>query len=100
MAGNWQSTSGEIFRFEKENDSIEGTLAQVRDGNYFRPDGTKSKVYDLKVAGGATKTIFGTMVLERQLGSVKIGTEVKVVYLGTISTKGGRKAKNFTVYTR
>ena len=100
MAGNWQSTSGEIFRFEKENDALEGTLMQVRDGNYFRPDGSKSKVYDLKTADGKTRTIFGSMILERQMGSVKNGVEVKIVYKGQVSTKSGRKAKAFDVFTR
>jgi len=100
MAGNWQSTSGEIFRFENTNDALEGILTQVRDGNYFRPDGSKSRVYDIKTANGKIMTVFGSMILERQMGSVKIGQEVKIIYKGTVSTKTGRKAKAFDVFIR
>jgi hypothetical protein len=100
MPGNWQSTSGEIFRFENENDSLEGTLMQIRDGNYFRPDGSKSRVYDIKDNAGKVRTVFGSMILERQMGSVKIGQELKIVFKGLVSTKSGRKAKAFDVFIR
>ena len=100
MADDWKPTSGEIFRFENNGDSIEGELSQIRDGNYFRPDGTKSKVYDLKTKDGKTKTIFGSMVLERQIASVKVGTQVRIVYKGLVQTKSGRNAKAFEVYTK
>lgn len=97
--GEWKSTQGDVFRFEKANDELVGKLAQVRDGNYFRPDGGKSKVYDITTPTG-TKTIFGTMILERQMGAVQVGQEVKVVYLGEVTTKSGRQAKNFSVFTK
>jgi len=100
MPGNWQSTSGEIFRFENEDDSLEGTLMQIRDGNYFRPDGSKSRVYDIKDNTGKVRTVFGSMILERQMGSVKIGQELKIVFKGLVSTKSGRKAKAFDVFIR
>jgi hypothetical protein len=100
MAEEWHSTQGEVFRFEKDGDSIEGQLVQIRDGNYFRPDGSKSKVFDIKVPSGQTKTIFGTMILERMMGAVKIGQMVKVVSRGVVKTRTGRNAKQFEVFTK
>lgn len=97
---DWKATQGEIHRFENNGDSLEGELLQVRDGNYYRPNGEKSKVYDIKTANGSTKTVFGSMVLERQMGSVKPGTMIKIVYKGTVTTKTGREAKAFDVFTK
>ena len=100
MTDEWQPTQGEIFRFEKDGDSIEGVLGQVRDGNYFRPDGSKSKVYDIKTNDGKTMTVFGTMILERQMGAVSLNQPVKIVYKGTVNTKSGREAKSYEVFTK
>jgi hypothetical protein len=99
MADNWKSTSSEVFRLEHPNDAIEGTLVSVRDGNYFRPDGGKSKVFDIQTTAGI-KSIFGSMILERMMASVKIGSAVKIVYKGTVTTRTGRAAKNYEVFTK
>ncbi len=100
MADDWKSTQGTVHRFENPNDSIDGELVQVRDGNYFRPDGSKSKIYDIKVPSGTIETVFGSMILERQMGGVKLGQPVRIVFKGLISTRSGRKAKAFEVYTK
>ena len=98
--GDWTSTQGVVHRFEKTGDSIEGELVQVRDGNYFRPDGSKSKVYDIRTEAGGVETCFGTMILERLMGSVRIGQQVRIVFRGLVSTRSGREAKNFEVFTK
>ena len=97
---DWQSTTGNIFRFEKSGDSVEGNFVQVRDGQYFRPDGSKSKVYDIRDKDGQTWTIFGSMILERQMGAIKPGAPVKIVFKGTVKTRAGRDAKAYEVYTK
>ena len=99
MSDEWKATQGEVFKFENEGDEIVGSLMQVRDGNYFRPDGEKSKVYDIKTEDGV-KTIFGTMILERQMSAIQPNQEIKIVYKGTVTTKSGRQAKNFQVFTK
>jgi len=95
---DWKPVQGEVFKFETEGSSIEGTLSQVRDGQYMRTTGEKSKVYDIKTPEGI-KSIFGTMILERQMESVNEGDRVKIVYKGEVDTKSGRKAKNYEVFT-
>jgi hypothetical protein len=99
MAEDWKNTQGTVHRFENPNDHIEGELVQVRDGNYFRPDGSKSKVYDIKTASGV-ETVFGSMILERLMGSIRVGQAVKIVYKGLVNTRSGRKAKAYEVYTK
>jgi len=96
----WTSTTGTVHQFVKENDSIEGELVAIRDGNYFRPDGSKSKVYDLRTPSGSIETVFGSMILERQMISVKIGTKMKIIFKGLIPTRSGRQAKSFEVLTQ
>ena len=96
----WKSTTGEVVTFENQGDSIEGEFISARDGNYFRPNGGKSQVYDLRVAGGAVKTVFGTMILERQMVGIKPGSLIKIVYKGEVPTKTGRMAKSFEVFTK
>lgn len=93
----WKSLSTEVVSFEKAGDSIEGKLIDVRDGNFFRPDGSKSKVYDIETATGV-KTLFGSMILERLMRKVQVGRRVKIVYKGTVKTKSGRMAKSYEVY--
>ena len=94
--GDWQSTQGIIHRFEKAGDSLEGELVQVRDGQYFRPDGAKSKVYDIKTESGGVETCFGTMILERLMGSVKIGQQVKIVFKSSFSQFFKMQSYNFS----
>lgn len=96
----WKPMQGERIRFEAVGDSVEGELVAIRDGNYFRQDGGKSKVYDIKAENGSIKTVFGTMVMERQLSSVKLGTQIKIVYKGDIATKSGRQAKSYDIFTK
>jgi len=99
MADEWKAVQGEVFKFEAEGSSIEGSLQAVRDGQYFRQNGEKSKVYDIKTPDGV-KSVFGTAILERQMASIQIGTNVKILYKGEIDTKSGRSAKNFDVFTK
>lgn len=98
MSEKWKSVTSEPFYLEKEGDGIEGTLVDVRDGNFFRPDGSRSKVYEIETSDGSRKTLFGSMVLERLMKQVQIGSKVKIVYRGTIRTKSGRMAKSYDVY--
>ncbi len=99
MPEDWKKVRGDIVRFETVGDSIEGELVNVRDGNYFRPDGSKSKIYDIMTPEG-TKTVWGSPVLERQMAAVKLGSKVKIVYKGRIKTKSGREAKDFDVFVK
>ena len=99
MAEEWKAVQGEVFRFDSEGASIEGELQAVRDGQYFRQNGEKSKVYDIMTPSGV-KSVFGTSILERQMSSVSIGSKVKIVYMGEVDTKSGRQAKNFEVFTK
>jgi hypothetical protein len=97
---DWKSTAGVVHQFNESGDSIEGELVAVRDGQYMRTNGTKSKIFDIRGNDGKIETVFGSMVLERQMQSVQLGTDVKIVYKGMITTKTGRQAKSFDVFTK
>lgn len=86
--------SGEIFIFDLDDSpEIIGKLKTVREGQFG------NKVYDLETKEG-DKTVFGTAILDSKMESVKLNSEVKIVYLGEIKTKNGWMAKNFKVYTK
>lgn len=99
MVDDWVKVRGDIKRFEIKGDSIEGELVNVRDGIYFRQDGSKSKVYEILTEEGV-KTVFGSPVLERQMATVRVGDNIRIVYKGKLKTKTGREANDFDVFLK
>lgn len=59
-----------------------------------------SNMYNLETPDGIVG-VWGTTLLDARLKNLKIGEEVKIVYLGkTTSPKSGREYHNFEVYHR
>jgi hypothetical protein len=87
---------GNIFNFEKENETLEGKLVDVRadQGKY------KSVVYDIEKADGELVSLFGATVLDGRMKRVKIGDYVKILFKGTVKSKTGREYADFQVFTR
>jgi hypothetical protein len=100
MPEDWMSVTSKVFRFEKPGDLLIGEIVSVRDGNYFRPNGTRSKIYDIRGEDGTTYTVFGSSILDRILSTFKVGDKVKIVYKGMTTTKQGRQVKDFEVFMK
>lgn len=86
-------TGGEIFNFEKEGDEIEGTLKNIRKGQF------DNGVYDIETEEG-NFTVFGTTILDARLNEKHIDQPVRIVYKGWAKNKKGQKYKNFDIFIK
>jgi hypothetical protein len=61
-----------------------------------------SNIYNLEIAGGDVVSVWGSTLLDIRLKNVKVGEEVKIVYLGAEPSekRKGKTYHNFEVYHR
>jgi len=99
LSGNekWTKIESTIFKFEKKGDEIEGQYISKEQSANFN-----NEVYKIKDASGETFSVFGTVVLQSLMSSVKIGTNVRIVFTDVKKNekKGQNDIKMFEVYTR
>lgn len=88
MAFEEVSQGGDIATLEV-NDSIEGVLKEVREGQF-------GPVYDIETKDGL-KTIFSKTIMQTKMSSVKPGEKVRITRLEDLKTGTGRIAQNFKV---
>ena len=55
-------------------------------------------MYSLEVAPGKSVGVWGSTVLDGKMNAVKVGQQVKIVYLGKVSPEGGREYKQYEVF--
>lgn len=86
----------DIFKFEKEGDSIQGVLKAVEENRTY-----KGNVYKLQTKDGL-KAVFGTTVLDSKMSAVSLEQEVVILYSGTApaKVKGQNDTKLFEVYVK
>ncbi len=77
-----------VFRFENENDALEGRLISVRASKY-------SNAYGILTEQGEV-TVFGTKVLDSRIRPEYLGRQVRIVYRGLIQGKN-HSYKSFDV---
>ena len=74
---------------------VEGSYEKMEDGvgEY------KSKVYTIELKNGDKVSVWGSSVLDTQMGRVKLGENIQIEYLGEedSKTRRGKKYKNFKV---
>jgi len=76
---------------------IEGVLIERKE----KVGPNNSNMYMLELADQSIMGVWGTSVLDVRLGNLKVGEEVRIVYLGkTKSEKTGRSYHNFDVFHR
>ena len=82
---------GTVHQFEKEGDVLEGTLAEVLQGEY-------GNNYAITKADGERVTMFGSTVINSKMAIVKVGDKVKITFLGMpIGKNSKRQYKDFKV---
>lgn len=91
--GEWQDTSGDIWRPEKSGDFIQGVLLNKRPGRY------QWNNYSIETDGGV-RTVFGSAVLENRMGAIKEGDEVKIIFGGFEKNTKGQNMRMYTVQMR
>lgn len=95
--GEWSEvTKGDVFRFEKVGDTIEGKFVAVHQGQKY-PD---NQIYEIETPKAQIVTVFGTTILNQKMQKVEIGSYVRIIYKGGIPTKRGKDAKDFAVFVQ
>jgi len=89
-----EDTMTEEWDFQK-NDTLEGVFVEKREG----VGANKSNIYEFELADGKRVGVWGSTVLDTRFRSLKVGEEVRVVYLGKeTSEKTKRQYHNFDVF--
>jgi len=81
----WKSVEPEVWKYENEGELIEGVLVEV----VPKTDECGTKYYIENTSG--QWIVYGTVVLDERMGSVKIGELVRVTYKGSKPNKDKRK---------
>jgi len=83
-----------IWKPENENDEIVGVLLEKEED----VGANNSKLYTLEVDKKPI-SVWGSIVLDPKMVSVKVGEKVKIIYLGKGEAKPGKNApKLFSVF--
>jgi len=95
---DWDLIESDVFKFENENDSLEGVLRKIEPSS----EHPETNVYTIEQDDGKLKIVFGTMILDSRMSMIPIGSEVKIVFKGTkeATKKGHNDTKLFDVYRR
>ena len=94
MEENWNKVETEIWVPENKGDEISGVYLDVQ----HEIGENKSNLYTLEVKEGKTLCFWGCKVLDGKMTAVKIGQQVKVLFLGKVSPEGGREYKDYDVF--
>ncbi len=88
----WQKVSSEVPIWDFESGSLEGRYVEVKEG--LAP----SKLYVVKTEDDKERGLWGSTALDTQMGSVQIGSMIKVSYNGLKKSKNSnREYKDFEV---
>jgi len=93
----WNLVQAEVFKFQQENDTIEGKLIHVEDSKKYN-----NKVYTIEKADKKNIIVFGSTVLDNRMQLVPLGSIVKIVFKGLEENKksGQEDIKLFDVYKK
>lgn len=85
-----------IHKFEEKGDILIGELIETEKD----VGENKSKLYTLQYENGDIVKFWGSKILDDRLIAVKLGTTIKVEYLGWVKPDKGREYKDFKVYVK
>lgn len=92
--------SAEIWKFAKKDDEVTGIYLETHTTNN-KFTNSPQNVYTFRQADGKEVAVFANVALDRAMGKVSIGDEVRIVYLGKEKNpKSGFSFHNFDVFNR
>ena len=89
----YKDVEQEFWSYEQASDAVMGIYLNSQD----EVGENKSKVYNLEQPNGKIISIWGSTVLNHKMNLVKIGDDIKIVYLGKVKPEQGREYKDFNV---
>lgn len=91
---NYEDVEQTFWEYEKEGDSIVGVYISKQEDVGMN----KSCVFNLDQPNGKIISIWSSTVLENKFKLVKIGDDLKIIYLGEKKAeKGNRTYKDFKI---
>ncbi len=87
----WTTVETDFFKFDKIGATITGTLIEKSTQPFGETIVGRYKVAD---GDGAITTFLGNVALDDKLESVPEGTEIRLTWIGEISTGNNRKMKD------
>ena len=83
------------WKFQEEKE-VEGVYLSKEEGVGLN----NTSLYNLKKTDGSIIGVWSNTLIDDKFKSIKVGQEVKIVYLGKVtSEKTGREYNNFDVFT-
>jgi len=76
-----------IWKYEKDGDFIEGTLARIQS----EVGSNKSMLYSIENADGV-KDVWGAAILDERMAFAKVGQKIKITFKGKAVAKPGKQA--------
>jgi len=95
---SWKKVElGDTFKFEKVGDEITGLYL----GSEENVGENNSNIYQFETEG-KNVSVWGSTVLDTRMKNVKVGEEVKIVFLGLKDSpnRKGKQYKDFDVFHR
>jgi len=96
MEEQWDKVQTEIWVPENKGDEISGIYLNVQ----LEVGENKSNFYTFEVEEGKTMAFWGSKVLDGKMLAVKVGQQVKVVFLGKVKPDKGREYKDYDVFVK
>lgn len=88
----WKKVEGDGHNFEEQPELI-GVLVDLKENNFGGHD------YVLETEPKKMVLVRGLTALASKMSSIKLGTKVKIVYLGKKKSQTGMVYNNYDVYT-
>ena len=83
----------EFWSYEKEGDAIVG----IYETNQENVGQNKSMLYLLRQPNGKIIGVWGSTVLDNKFKLIRLGDDIRVVYLGIVKPTQGREYKDFKI---
>jgi len=96
MEEQWDKVQTDVWVPENKGDEISGVYLSVQ------PEigENKSNLYIIEVEEGKTISFWGSKVLDGKMLAVKVGQQVKVLFLGKVKPEKGREYKEYDVFIK
>ena len=84
-----------FFVFDEENAELVGIL--VEKGMQSFPNGDVGR-YKIQIEDGTVSSFLGSTVLDDLLARIPEGTDLKIVYTGTVQSRAKRAVKQYKLF--
>ncbi len=96
MEEQWDKVQTDVWVPEKEEDEISGIYLGVQK----EVGENKSNLYTIEVEEGKTMAFWGSKVLDGKMLALKVGQQVKILFLGKVKPEKGREYKGYDVFVK